>query len=153
GTITTVAGTGEWGSSGDGGPATGATFSQPTGIAVDSQGNLFIADYQNHRIRKIDADGTITTVAGTGVPGLSGDGGPATGAQLNFPIAVAVDNQGKLFIVDTFNRRIRNVSPDGTISTVPGTTDLLSPLGVAVDLQGNLFIADASHVLRVSALR
>ncbi len=93
--ITTVAGTGVAGYSGDGGPATSAQMSYPTGLAVDGSGNLYIADYRNHRIRKVSPSGIITTVAGTGIVGFSGDGGPATSAQLYYPYGVAVDGVGQ----------------------------------------------------------
>lgn len=100
GIITTVAGKGTEGYSGDNGSATGAQLNRPFGVAVDSTGNIYIADFFNHRIRKVDTSGNITTVAGTGNYGYSGDGGAATGAQLNLPIALAVDNIGNIFIAD-----------------------------------------------------
>ena len=156
GTITTVAGTGERSFSGDGGPAVEAGLSFPVGVAVDGSGNLFIADYGNHRIRRVDPAGTITTIAGTGEEGFSGDGGPAVEAALSFPAGVAVDGSGNLFISDSRNHRIRRVDPAGTITTVAGTGErsfsgdggpaveagLSFPVGVAVDGSGNLFIAD-----------
>src|SRR5207253_1800358 len=108
GLITTVAGDGVAGFSGDGGPATSASLNTPWGVAVDGSGNLFIADRSNHRIRRVDAvSGIITTVAGNGVAGFSGDGGPAVGASLHFPSGVAVDSSGNLFIADRTNQRIR----------------------------------------------
>ena len=110
GTITTVAGNGINGSSGDGGPATSASLSAPLGVALDSSGNLFIADSYNNRIRKVDVvTGLITTVAGSGCCGFSGDGGPATNAKLWGPGGVALDLTGRLFIADTSNHRIRSV--------------------------------------------
>jgi uncharacterized protein (TIGR03437 family) len=154
GIITTVAGGGTAGL-GDGGPATGAEV-QPWGVAVDSAGNLFIAEYVGRRIRKVSSNGTITTVAGGGTADL-GDGGPASSAQLNRPGAVAVDGAGNLFIADG---RIRKVSPSGTITTVvgngsdaccfsgdggPATAAQIHPGGVAVDGGGNLFIADGGN--------
>ena len=156
GLITIVAGGLGGGFDGDGGPATAAQLGEPTGVATDSQGNLFIADRDNNRIRKVSPDGTITTVAGTGDYGAGGDGGPATAAQLNFPTDVAVDSQGTLYIADQANQRVRAVSVDGTITTVAGTGDygvggdggpavaaqLGGPTGVAVDGQGTLYIAD-----------
>ncbi len=156
GTITTVAGDGAQGFSGDGGPATNARLYFPSGVAVDTSGNLFIADTSNHRVRKVNASGTITTVAGNGTSGFSGDGGPATNARLYFPSGVAVDTSGNLFIADANNYRIRKVNASGTITTVAGNgtsgdsgdggpatnASLTGPLGVAVDTAGNLFIAD-----------
>ena len=158
GTITTIAGTGTLGYSGDGGPATSAQLANPNGVAVDNSGNLYIADTDNQRIRKVTAsDGTISTVAGTGTMGYSGDAGPATSAQLNVPSGVAVDSSGNLYIADTYNQRIRKVTAsDGKISTVAGagtmgysgddgpatSAQLANPNGVAVDSLGNLYIAD-----------
>ena len=156
GTITTLAGTGERGFGGDGGPASQAQLNFPTGVAVDEAGNLYIADLANHRIRKVDSTGTITTLAGTGERGFGGDGGPASQAQLNFPTGVAVDEAGNLYIADWSNARIRKVDGTGTITTIAGTGELgfggdggpaiqarLSlPYSVAVDGAGNLYIAD-----------
>jgi sugar lactone lactonase YvrE len=109
GIITTVAGNGGAGFGGDGGPATSAQLRYPLGVAVDKDGNLFIADSHNNRIRKVDTAGIITTVAGNGTSGFSGDGGAATSAQLDYPTAVAVDGSGNLFIADSNNSRIREV--------------------------------------------
>ena len=120
GIITTVAGTWGAGFSGDDGPATSALLNFPYGIALDGAGNLYIADTVNHRIRKVDTGGTITTVAGTGAAGFSGDDGPATSAQLNFPYGVALDGAGNLYIADTVNNRIRKVDTNGAITTVAG---------------------------------
>ena len=159
GTITTVAGTGEFGFGGDEGPATAAQLDFPRGVAVDSAGNLYIADAGNNRIRKVDATGTITTVAGTGEFGFGGDEGLATTARLAFPRGVAVDGAGNLYIADTSNQRIRKVDSTGTITTIAGTGErdfsgdeglattarLASPNGVAVDGAGNLYIADTSN--------
>ena len=159
GTITTVAGNGTPGYSGDGGPAISAELNQPFGIAVDSAGNLYIADSQNNVIRKV-SDGTITTVAGNGTAGFSGDGGPARSASLYSPYAVAIDSAGNLFIADAGNWRIREVS-GGAIATVAGGGNHLgdggpatgasfsSPWGVAVDSAGNnLYIADFFNRIR-----
>ena len=163
GTITTIAGTGERGFSGDGGPATAAQLAPPLGVAVDSAGNLYIADTSNLRIRKVDATGTITTIAGTGERDFSGDEGPATTARLTFPRGVAVDGAGGLYIADTYNHRIRKVDATGTITTIAGTGErdfggdggpavraaLYFPSGVAVDGAGNLYIADTyNHRIR-----
>ena len=159
GVITTVAGTRRFGFSGDGGPAIQAALFRPEGVAVDGAGNLFIADTGNDRIRKVDAAGVITTVAGTGVRGYSGAGGPAVDAQLWSPSSVAVDGTGNLYIADTGNYRIRKVDVAGVITTVAGTrgfgfsgngspavdAHLSSPRGVAVDGAGNLFIADTGN--------
>lgn len=122
GIITTVAGNGLTGFSGDGGAATAARIYWPQKITLDPQGHLFIADYQNNRIRRVDAGtGIITTFAGTGSAGFSGDGGAPSSAQLNGPSGVAFDAQGNLFIVDMNNNRIRKVDVlNGTISTIAG---------------------------------
>ncbi len=154
--ITTIAGIGSGGYSGDGGPAKEARLNNPYGVAIDASGNLYIADYTNHRIRKVAPDGTISTVAGTGSSGYSGDGGPADQARLNSPAGIAADSSGNLYIADRYNNRIRKVAPDGTISTVAGTggagysgdggpaaqAQINSPTGVTLDSSGNLYIAD-----------
>lgn len=144
--ISTVAGTGV-GYSGDGGPATVAKLTYPNDIAVDGSGNLYIVDTNNQRIRKISsATGVITTVAGSSGAGSSGDGGAATAAKLNYPNGIAVDGSGNLYIADTYNHRIRKVTPTGTITTVAGTSvGLNSPAGVAVDGLGNLYIAATNN--------
>ena len=121
GIITTVAGTGEAAFTGDGGPATAASLHWPTAIELDPEGNLLIADTFNHAIRRLDVDGTITTLAGTGVEGFSGDGGPATAARLSQPFGVTRDEDGAVYISDRGNFRVRRVDPDGTIATVAGT--------------------------------
>ena len=123
GVITTVAGTGVPDHNGDGIPATAANLGSPLGVAVDAAGNLFITETGNNRIRKVDAaTGMITTVAGTGGPGYSGDGGPAAGAAVGFPRAMAVDAAGNLYIADANNSRIRKVdAATGVITTVAGT--------------------------------
>jgi trimeric autotransporter adhesin len=118
GIITTVAGNGTLGFSGDNGPALGAELHQPHGVAVDTAGNLYIADTFNKRIRKV-SNGVITTIAGTGVAGFSGDNGPAISAQLNFPFGVAVDAAGNIYIADSNNYRIREIS-NKIITTVVG---------------------------------
>src|SRR5205814_404809 len=120
GVISTVAGNGTEGFSGDGGPATSAQMNLPYGVAVDAAANLFIADSNNNRVRKITAGGVISTVAGNGTSGFSGDGGPATSAQLSGPYSVAVDAIGNLFISEPGNQRVRRVTPGGLISTVAG---------------------------------
>ena len=117
GIITNFAGTGELGFSGDGGRATAATLSHPNGIVVDERGNLYFVDDVAHVVRRIDADGIITTVAGTGVAGFSGDGGPATAATLSAPMDLVLDDTGNLYIADAGNHRIRIVRVGGTIDT------------------------------------
>jgi sugar lactone lactonase YvrE len=165
GVISTVAGNGTPGFSGDNGPANSAQLSQPWGVAVDSAGNIYIADVQNARIRKI-SNGVITTVAGNGTAGFSGDNGSSTNAQLNGPFGVTVDSGGNLYIGDQSNSRIRKVS-SGIITTVagngmtifsggngPATSAVLSePEGVATDPLGNLYIADFGNnrILKVSS--
>ena len=157
GIITTVAGNGSDGFSGDGNAATNAALSRPQGVAVDKGGNLFIADTYNQRIRKVDVNGIITTVVGNGSASFSGDGNAATNAALNYPAGVAVDNGGNLFIADSSNHRIRKVDVNGIIATAAGNGSasfsgdgnaatnaaLNYPGGVAVDNGGNLFIADS----------
>ena len=157
GTISTIAGTGVEGYSGDGGPAVDARLNFPASVAVDAEGNLFFTEYFEHRIRRVDSSGTISTVAGIGVEGFSGDGGPAVEAQLDTPTGVAVDADGNLFIADFSNRRIRKVDPSGTITTLAGGGDALgdggpaiaagirNPTGVAVDADGNLYISVLSN--------
>jgi len=156
GTISTIAGTGVQGYSGDGGPAIAAQFDGPRGLAGDGAGNLYVADDNNHRVRRIDPSGVVTTVAGTGVAEFSGDGGPARSAQLDHPRGVAVDGRGNVFIADSMSHRIRMVDPAGTISTVAGcgrqgfggdggpatVARMFEPRGVAVNAAGHLFVAD-----------
>jgi hypothetical protein len=164
--ITTIAGNGTQGYSGDNGPATSAELSNPAGIALDASGNLYIADTGNNRVRKVSVNGTITTVAGTGVSGFSGDTGPAISAKLNSPSAVAVDAAGNLYIADGANYRVRKVTfPAGTINTVAGngtagfTGDNGAPgsatsaelnwlpgyASLAVDSSGVIYISDQNN--------
>ena len=158
GLITTVAGNGIWGFSGDGGPAIDASLAWPSDVFVDGAGNLFIADGRNNRIRKVDTSGLITTVAGNGTEGFSGDGGPATQASLAGPLSVFVDGAGNLFIADGGNRRIRKVDASGFITTVAGNgtqgfsgdgglaiNASLGPVSVSGDGAGNLYIADQTN--------
>ena len=121
GMITTIAGAGESGSAGDGGPALEAQILGPTGVALDASGNLYIAEVGGNRVRKIDVEGRIITVAGTGVAGSEGDGGPAVEAQLNRPVTVALDSAGNILIGESGGHRVRKVSLEGTITTVAGT--------------------------------
>jgi hypothetical protein len=159
GTITTVAGNGTGGYYNDGGLATLAELDGPHGVAVDGARNFYIADTTNNRIRKVTPGGIITTYAGTGAAGSSGDGGLATSAELNSPYGVALDGAGNLYIADTTNNRIRMVTPGGIITRYAGTgaagsggdngpatsAELNSPYGVAVDGAGNLYIADTTN--------
>jgi RHS repeat-associated protein len=156
GIITTVAGNGTAGSSGDGGPATQARLRYPIGLTVGPDGSLYFADFNNNRIRRVGPDGIIATVAGNGTAGSSGDGGPATQAQLRLPHDVAVGPDGSLYLADSFSNRIRRVRPDGTITGVAGNgtggfsgdggpatqASLHSPYGVAVGPDGSLYFAD-----------
>jgi glucose/arabinose dehydrogenase len=119
--INTFAGDHVAGYSGDGFAATSAELNQPWGVAVDRAGNVYIAEYNNHRIRKVSTTGIITTVAGNGTNGFSGDGFAATSAQLNFPTGVAVDSAGNIYIADEDNQRIRKVNTAGIISTYAGS--------------------------------
>ncbi|TMC29793.1 MAG: hypothetical protein E6J27_04665 [Chloroflexi bacterium] len=121
GTISTYAGSGNFGFSGDGGPATAAELNFPRDVALDPAGNLYIADSGNSRIRKVSPGGTISTYAGSGSRGFSGDGGPAAAAQLNNPVGMALDPAGNLYIADITNNRIRKVTSGGTISTYAGS--------------------------------
>ncbi len=121
GTIETVAGQGRTGDVGDGGPALAAELARPFALLAAPDGSVFIGDLDNHRVRRVDPSGVITTVAGTGEPGFSGDGGPATEAQLRTPAGLALDAMGNLYIADYSTHRIRRVDPMGTITTVVGT--------------------------------
>jgi sugar lactone lactonase YvrE len=167
GVITTIAGNGTSGFSGDGGPATQAQINVASGLAVDTAGNLYIADQYNHRIRKVSPNGNIATVAGNGTFGFSGDDGPATSASLAFPRGVAVDTAGNLFIADNGNSRIRKVTAGGVITTIAGSgffgfigdggpallAGFQNPADVAFDASGNLLIVDAGNlrIRRVNA--
>ena len=121
GMMTGYAGSGESGFSGDGGPAIKANLKTPAGLAFDPKGNLYIADRENHRIRKIDTSGNISTFAGIGEAGFSGDNGPAVKARLNLPSGVAIDKKGNLYISDRSNDRIRVVDKKGMIRTYAGS--------------------------------
>ncbi|MCH8905119.1 MAG: hypothetical protein IIA45_14530 [Bacteroidetes bacterium] len=161
GIISTIAGTGTASFTGDGGPSTSATISQPHGMQTDIAGNLYFADRTNHRIRRIDfVTGIITTVAGNGTIGFSGDGGAATSAGLNYPIGLCLDDSGNIYIADQINHRIRKVTKStGIITTIAGngnpgfsgdggaatSAELNQPYDVATDNAGHLFIADANN--------
>lgn len=161
GQVVTVAGTGAQGYSGDGGPALTATMTTPTGLAFDSAGNLYFSDSYNNVIRRVDKKGDISTYAGTGVAGHTGDGGAATAATLSSPYGLCFDVNGNLYIADTGNNVIRKIDPSGRISTVAGngqpgykgdrgiaTAALLNtPYSVAVDLIGNVYIADSNNAV------
>ena len=159
GVITTFAGNGTIGYSGDNGPATAAELSNPTGVAIDGNGNVYISDYSNMVIRMVNTSGVITTFAGNGGHGYSGDNGPATSAELNYPVGLAVDNANNVYITDYLNSAIRMVNAEGIITTVAGNgiagytgdggqannAQLNYPRGVAVDGSGNIYIADYSN--------
>jgi sugar lactone lactonase YvrE len=148
GVIRTVAGTGEAGYRGEAGAATDAVLHAPGGLALDGEGNLYIADTLNQRVRRMDVNGQIGTVAGTGASGYLGDGRAGTYAELNLatnPLdgmgqCLAVDSQGDVFIADALNRRVRRLDVKGTITTI---VQMRTPLGLAVDSQGLLYVADA----------
>ena len=161
-TISSLAGTGEAGFAGDGGPATGARLDNPQGIAIDADGTLYFADSGNHRIRRIDPSGAISTIAGTGVAGFSGDGGPATWARLRNPRGIAVNpwDKGAIYIADSGNHRIRRIDATGEITTIAGTgvagfsgdsglaaqVHLSDPQGIAVSQNGGrIYVADSGN--------
>ena len=171
GIIDTIAGGREKGVGGDGGPAAGTFLDQPRGVAVDATGNIYIAEWGRHRIRKVDTLGVIHTIAGSGESGFSGDGGPATSAMLAFPLGVAVDAVGNVYIADALNHRIRRIDILGVIETIAGSGDgvseenftgdyggdsgpatgalLARPGDIAGDDMGNVYIADAfNHRIR-----
>lgn len=157
GIINTVAGNGKTGYAGDGGAALSATLNQPSGLVVDGAGDIYIADFGNNVIRKVSVSGVITTIAGNGTPGYSGDGGTALSAQLNGPLGLALDASGNLYIADSRNSVVRIVTPTGTINTFAGNgaigysgdgglaamAQLATPVGLAVDSSGNVYISDS----------
>ncbi len=158
--ISTIAGNGSYGFAGDGSAATSAQLNTPRGLCVDSGGNVYVADWGNNRIRKIASGGNISTVAGNGVLSYSGDGGAANKAQLNNPGAVAVDSAGNIYVADTANNAVRQITSKGIITTFAGTgtagssgdgsaankAQLNAPEGVAVDASGNVYIADSGNL-------
>lgn len=161
-TITTIAGGGNV--VGDGGPGTSAQLVIPSGVAVDASGNVYIADVDDHRVRKVDPSGIITTIAGDGTPGSTGDGGPAAWARLYGPHGVHVDAAGNIYIADTRNHRVRKINTNGIISTIAGTgvagssgdggnavnAELFNPLDVSVAL-GDIYIAQNAMIRRISS--
>jgi len=167
GIITTFAGTNFPGFSGDGGAAANARLSSPSGVAVDHFGNVFIADLNNARIRKVNTNGIITTFAGNGTNGFYGDGGPATNAEIkgsgSYPFGLCFDIWGNLYIADAGNSRVRKIDTNGIITTIAGNagfgyfgdgvpatnTSLTIPTVITADLSGNVFIADGSRVHKV----
>ena len=168
GKIDSIAGDGSAGFGGDDGPATLASLSAPTGVAVDRSNRIYIADAGNHRIRRIDSDDTIRTMAGDGEPGFAGDGGPAELARLQSPRGLAVDATGRVLIADSNNNRVRRIDLDGTIETIAGgggstscsdegvtatAACLAIPEGVTVDTTGRVVIADTQgHRVRMVAV-
>jgi sugar lactone lactonase YvrE len=156
GKIRTIAGTGAEGFGGDGGPATQAKLLFPEGIALDSRGNLYIADSLNHRIRRVTPDGIISTYAGTGEQGYSGDGGLAVHAKLNWPNGIAINADGVLYFTDSENNIVRKITPDGVITKVAVHSlhrrlsfnlawRFDSPRGIALGPDGSLYVADRNH--------
>jgi sugar lactone lactonase YvrE len=139
GIISTIVGTGAPGNSGDSGPALTAQLSAPVGLAIDLNGNLYIADYGANVVRMANTSGIITTVAGTGAFGNTGNGGKATSATLSGPYALALDKAGTLYIADEFNSAVRKVTPDGTIFAF--VTQVSYPEGLAVDASGTVYVA------------
>ena len=163
GVISTIAGTGTAGNTGDNGPATLAQLNYPDGIAVDATGNIYVAGIASATVRKINSAGIITTIAGTGVAGYSGDGGPATLAKLSDPRGIALDTEGNLYIPDGSNHIVRKINAMGVITTIAGSAhvggysgdggaatlaNIWLPICVAVDNSGNLFIADGNSCIR-----
>lgn len=165
GTISTFAGGSKVVTSGDGGPATQAGFDIPTSLAADRQGNVYIADAQANRIRRVDTSGTVTTYAGTGTAGFLGDGGPARDARFFQPAQIAFDSQDNLYVADQGNHRVRKITPQGVVSTIAGNgtggfagdgglagaAQMTFPAGIALDSAGNLYIAADRRIRKVDA--
>jgi trimeric autotransporter adhesin len=162
GTISTVAGNGTSGFSGDGGPVVSAEINSPQGIAIDKSGNIYFTDVGNFRIRKISSSGIITTIAGNGTSGFSGDGGPAIEAELGWPSEIALDKAGNIYFTDSYNNRIRKISFEGIITTIAGNgmanvsgdggpalnAGLLSPQGITLDASGNIYFTNGGPSIR-----
>ncbi len=161
GSLTAIAGNGNADFTGDGGLGTAASLDNPAAVAVDASGNVYVADEYNNRVRMITPNGIITTIAGTGDYGFTGDHGPAILAQLNLPAGIAVDSSGNVYVADTFNNRVRKIDTNGNINTIVGNgtagyngdgslgpaAELNNPAGLALDNNGNLFIADFNNNL------
>lgn len=166
GTISTIAGTGVAGFGGDNGPATLAQIKQPFGIFVDDTGNVLFADANNNRIRKISTTGIITTIAGNGVAGFSGDNAPAVSAMLNTPGDVCNDKTGRIYFIDIINNRIRKIDTSGIITTIAGggstlgdngsatLASLNTPQNIAIDGNGNIYVTDGGNhrIRKISTL-
>ncbi len=156
GIITTIAGNGTPGYTGDDGAATNAELNAPTGLTLDNIGNIYFGEHYNNCIRKVGNDGIIKTIAGTGLPGYSGDNGPATLAKLSWPQGIKIDGGGDIYFADAYNNRIRKIDISGDITTIAGSgiggytgdggnailADLSTPTGIALDFAGNFYIAD-----------
>jgi sugar lactone lactonase YvrE len=157
GILNTIAGGNNIGAfSGDGGPAISAQFNNPSGIAVDASGNIYVADYSNNRIRMINSVGTVTTIAGIGTNGFSGDGGPAISAQLSSPIGIVLGTSGNIIFTDYYNYRVREINSSGIINTIAGTgtlgysgdggpatmANIGRPSGITRDVVGNIYFTD-----------
>jgi len=158
GEVSTFAGSGEPGLVD--GPGSVAQFDRPAGAVVDAEGNLYVTDFANHRIRKISPEGEVSTLAGSGPTGEGGGGfadGPGTAARFHYPYGIAIDAKGTLYVVDAGNHRIRKISPEGEVSTLAGsgeagfadgdgsTAQLRYPYGMAMDAEGNLYVADTAN--------
>jgi sugar lactone lactonase YvrE len=162
GTISTIVGTGVATSTGDGGPATVATVNAPFGVAYDLAGNLYVGEFNGHRVRKVSPSGVITAFAGTGVQSSTGDGGPATSATIDTPWSLATDFAGNVYIADSNANKIRKVSPSGIITTFAGTgvqgdtgddgpataAQIHNPKGLAIDAQGRVLFTDGLNRIR-----
>ena len=159
GIITTIAGNGSIVYNGDNIPADTAAVYSPHWVAKDAQGDLYVSEWGNHRVRKMDTSGIITTIAGTGISGYTGDGGPAANAMVNSPYGIAIDDTGNIYFADYLENVVRKIDPSGMITTFAGNSTVFTlgdngpatsagmnhPIGVMVDGNGNVYITDASH--------